>query len=147
MIKYALVCERGHGFESWFPDSESYDVQARRRLIGCPECDSSRISKAIMAPAIGNARRSAGEAEPKVPVALLDERQQRLRAMARELRREIETHTDDVGAKFPEIARSIHEGETPPRAIRGQATAAEAEALIEEGVGVMPLPFLPEEFN
>src|ERR1700676_5426972 len=142
MIKYALACEKGHSFESWFPDSGSYDVQARRGLIACPDCNSMRVSKAIMAPAIG-----AGRKEPIAPVALLDERQQRLREIARHLRKEIIANTDDVGAKFPQEARAIHDGEAPARSIRGQATLEEARALIEDGVGVLPLPFLPDEAN
>ena len=142
MIKYALACENEHGFESWFPDSDSYDKQALRGLIACPECNSTRVAKAIMAPAI-----AAGRPAPTAPVALLDERQQRLREIARHLRQEIITNTDDVGAKFPQEARAIHEGEAPPRSIRGQATLEEARALIEDGVGVLPLPTLPDEFN
>ena len=148
MIKYALSCENAHSFESWFPSSESYDVQARRGLIACPDCGSARVSKAIMAPAIvGGEKRHKRQDAPAAPVALLDERQQRLREVARQLRQEIIANSDDVGAKFPEEARAIHEGEAPARSIRGQATAEEARALIEEGVGVVPLPFAPEEFN
>jgi hypothetical protein len=149
MIKFALVCDQDHSFESWFPDGGAYDVQARRGLIACPVCHSTRVSKAIMAPAIVSrqkAERRPQEAAP-APVALLDERQQRLRDMARHLRKEILANTDDVGAKFPEEARAIHDGDKPARSIRGQATAEEARALIEEGVGVLPMPFLPEEFN
>jgi hypothetical protein len=142
MIKYALACEKGHEFESWFPDSASYDVQARRGLIACPDCNSTRVSKAIMAPAI-----AAGHKAPIGPVALLDERQQRLREIARHLRKEIIANTDDVGARFPQEARAIHDGDAPARSIRGQATLDEARALIEEGVGVLPLPFPPDEFN
>jgi hypothetical protein len=148
MIKYALSCDKAHSFESWFPNSESYDVQARRGLIACPECGSARVSKAIMAPAIvGGEKRRKREEAPAAPVALLDERQQRLREIARQLRQEIIANSDDVGAKFPEEARAIHDGDAPARSIRGQATAEEARALIEDGVGVLPLPFLPEEFN
>jgi hypothetical protein len=148
MIKYALSCDKAHSFESWFPNSESYDVQARRGLIACPECGSARVSKAIMAPAIGGGeKRRKREEAPAAPVALLDERQQRLREIARQLRQEIIANSDDVGAKFPEEARAIHDGDAPARSIRGQATAEEARALIEDGVGVLPLPFLPEEFN
>jgi len=149
MIKYALACEKDHSFESWFPDSESYETQARRGLIACPVCASTRVAKAIMAPAIvggQKAERRPIEASP-APVALLDERQQRLREMARRLRDEIVANTDDVGRKFPEEARAIHEGDAPARSIRGQATPDEARALIDEGVGVLPLPFLPDEFN
>jgi hypothetical protein len=149
MIKYALACEKDHSFESWFPDSGSYETQARRGLIACPVCASTRVSKAIMAPAIvggQKAERRPIEASPG-PVALLDERQQRLREMTRRLRDEIVANTDDVGRKFPEEARAIHEGDAPARSIRGQATPEEARALIDEGVGVLPLPFLPDEFN
>ena len=141
MIKYALVCDKDHAFESWFPDSASHDVQARRGLIACPECHSTRVAKAIMAPAVG------GRAATDAPVALFDERQQKMREFARHLRKEIIANTDDVGAKFPEEARAIHDGEAPARSIRGQATLEEARALIEDGVGVLPLPFLPDERN
>ena len=149
MIKYALVCDNDHGFESWFPSGDSYETQARRGLIACPICASIRISKAIMAPAVvsGQKAERKAEAAPAAPVALLDERQQRLREIARHLRREIMANTDDVGAKFPDEARAIHEGDAPARSIRGQATPEEARALIEEGVGVLPMPFLPDEFN
>jgi hypothetical protein len=149
MIKFALACDKGHGFESWFPDGAAYQQQAQRGLIACPECGSTRVDKAIMAPAIVGAVRPEREqdAAAPVPVALVDERRRALREAARTLRREIEAHTDDVGAEFPKIARAIHAGETPERAIRGQASRAEVEALIEEGVDVLPMPFAPDDFN
>ena len=143
MIKFALACERGHGFESWFPDGAAYDSQAKRGLIECPECDSRRIAKAPMAPAIVG----AVEAGTRAPVALLDRKQREFRAALGAVRRAIESQTDDVGAKFPELARAIHAGDEPERAIRGKASLAEAKALIEEGVEVMPLPLLPDEAN
>ena len=148
MIKYALACEKGHEFESWFPSAAAYDAQARRGLVACPECSSTRVAKAIMAPAVvGAARANVASAEAPAEVALLDRRQRSLRDAVRALRREIEANTDDVGTKFAELARSMHAGETPERAIRGQATGAEVEALLEEGVGVLPLPAAPEELN
>jgi hypothetical protein len=149
MIKFALACDKGHGFESWFPDGAAYQTQSRRGLIACPECGSTRVDKAIMAPAVlsgPRAERADREAAP-VPVALIDERQRALREAVRKLRREIEANTDDVGAKFPEVARAIHSGETPDRAIRGQASRAEVEALLEDGIGVLPVPFAPDDFN
>jgi hypothetical protein len=151
MIKYTLACDSGHSFESWFSDSRAYETHARRGLIACPFCASIRISKAIMAPAVLGASKdrapAVSETQPAGPIALLDERQQRLREIARHVRQEIIANTDDVGAKFPEEARAIHEGDKPARSIRGQATPDEARALIEDGVGVLPLPFLPDEFN
>jgi len=153
MIKYALACEKDHTFESWFPDSASYDTQTRRGLVACPVCGATRVSKTIMAPAVVGGRkpleRRPEHAEPASPgpVALLDERQQRLREMARRLREEIIANTDDVGRKFPDEARAIHDGDAPARSIRGEATLEEARALLDEGVGVLPLPFLSDEYN
>ena len=150
MIKFSLACDKGHGFESWFPDGAAYEKQARRGLIACPHCGSTAVAKAIMAPAVvGAARPARSEAEPSapVPVALIDERQRALRETMRELKREIEARTDDVGAKFPEVARAIHAGDAPERAIRGQASRAEIKALLDEGVDVLPMPFVPDEFN
>jgi hypothetical protein len=141
MIKYALVCEGEHAFESWFPDSESYEVQSRRGLIACPECNSTRVAKAIMAPAV-----AAGRA-PAAPLALLDERQRQMREFASRLRKEIIANTDDVGERFPQEARAIHVGDAPARSIRGQASLDEARALVEDGVGVLPLPYLPDDRN
>lgn len=152
MIKYALACDAGHDFNSWFPDGPAYDKQARRGLVACPECGSTRVAKAIMAPAVvsrsARARdeKPAGET-PAQPVALIDERHRALRQAVRALRQEIEANTDDVGAKFPEVARAIHAGGAPERAIRGQANREEVEALLADGVDVAPLPFLPEDFN
>lgn len=148
MIKYALVCEQGHEFESWFSDAAAYDLQARRSLIVCPECGSGKVAKAVMAPAIvGAGRADAAPGETSGEVALLDRRRRALRDAVTTLRREIEANTDDVGSKFAEIARSMHAGDTPERAIRGRASGAEVEALLEEGVDVLPMPIAPEEFN
>jgi hypothetical protein len=151
MIKFSLACDRGHTFESWFPDGAGYESQVRRGLVVCPDCNSKQVRKAPMAPAVLGGRRSrrpeADAPSETQPVALLDEKQTELRAALGALRREIEARTDDVGPKFPEVARAIHAGDEPERAIRGRATIAEARALVEEGVGVMPLPMLPDEAN
>ena len=148
MIKYALACDQGHEFESWFPAAAAYDEQARRGLVACPECSSNRVVKAIMAPAVvGAAHAKAASAQAPTEVALLDRRQRALREAVRALRREIESNTDDVGTKFAELARSMHAGETPERAIRGQATGAEVDALLDEGVGVLPMPPAPDDLN
>jgi hypothetical protein len=141
MIKFSLACERGHEFESWFPDSGSYEEQSRRGFVVCPECDSRRVAKAPMAPAVLTRR---GETRP---VALLDEKAKGLREAMTALRREIEARTDDVGAQFPTVARAIHAGEEPERAIRGQANLGEVKALLEEGVRIAPIPMLPDEAN
>ncbi len=144
MIKYALGCAEGHSFESWFPDSAAYEQQRKGGLVACPECGSKRVEKAIMAPAVMGAERAPGEAPAE---NLKDDRRRQARDTMARIRREIEANTDDVGAKFPEVARAIHLGEEPRRAIRGRASLDEAKALIEDGVEVMPLPMLEDELN
>jgi hypothetical protein len=144
MIKYALGCAEGHRFDSWFPDSDAYEKQRKRGLVACPECGDIRVEKAIMAPAVVGGERGAIEAPAEV---LTDDRRRHARDMIVRLRREIEANTDDVGARFPEVARAIHQGDEPERAIRGRASLKEAKALIEDGVGVMPMPVLADELN
>jgi hypothetical protein len=144
MIKYALACAEGHGFDSWFPDSAAYDKQRKRGFVACPECGSTRVDKAIMSPAVVGGERVPVEAGPEI---LVDDRRQRTREFLVRMRREIEANTDDVGAKFPQVARAIHLGEEPERAIRGRASQAEAKSLLEDGVGVLPLPMLEDELN
>ena len=144
MIKYALGCAEGHKFESWFPDSAAYEKQRKRGLVACSECGSVEVEKAIMAPAVVGGERVAVEAQGE---GLIDDKHRRAREMIARLRHEIEANTDDVGSKFPEVARAIHQGDEPERAIRGQASLAEAKALLEEGVGVMPVPVLADELN
>lgn len=143
MIKYALGCAEGHEFESWFPDSSAYEKLRKRGLVACPECGSTRVDKAIMAPAVVGADRAMVEK----PVEVLDDKRRQAREMIVRLRREIEANTVDVGPRFPEVARAIHQGGEPERAVRGQASVAEAKALIEEGVGVVPMPMLADELN
>jgi hypothetical protein len=136
MIKFSLSCDRGHEFESWFPDGASFDEQARRGFVTCPHCNSAHVSKAPMAPAIVSRERP-----------LIDEKAKAIREAMVALRREIEKRTDDVGEAFPQVARAIHAGEAPERAIRGQANIGEVKALLEEGVPVAPVPLLPDEAN
>src|SRR5271157_4680634 len=144
MIKYALGCAEGHTFESWFPDSAAYEKQRKRGFVACPECGSTEVDKAIMAPAVVGGERGAGESGPRIAV---DDRRRQTREFMLRMRREIEANTDDVGSKFPEVARAIHLGDEPERAIRGRASLEEARSLVEDGVSVLPMPMLEDELN
>ena len=144
MIKYALVCDKNHGFESWFSDSDSFDIQARHGFVSCPECDSAKVCKAIMAPAIA-ARLGEPMADAPAPTPVVDGPETAMRAKLRDLRRHFAEHTENVGQRFPAEARAMHDGDIAPRAIVGQATMAEARDLIEDGIAIMPVPILPED--
>ncbi len=153
MIRFTLVCDQAHEFESWFPSGAAFDEQARRGLVACPLCDSVRVSKAIMAPNVARTDRGetttppAGDADARQSVALVDDKMRALHAMVRELRDKIISQTTDVGAAFAEEARRMHAGEAEERPIRGQASVQEARALADEGISVLPIPVLPEDRN
>jgi hypothetical protein len=161
MIKYTLVCDEAHEFESWFRSSEDYETQVKRGFVECPSCKSTKVAKAVMSPNVARRDRgsrgrpepastqSAGEpsAEAPQPVALIDDGAKQVRAAIRELHAKLAETSVDVGEKFAEEARRMHEGETPQRSIRGQTSLQEAQALWEEGIPVMPIPTLPEERN
>jgi hypothetical protein len=103
-----------------------------------------------MAPAVvgaGRGKRAEATAQAQAPLAPADDKRRAFGQAIRALKREIEANTEDVGAKFAETARAIHFGEVPERAIRGQASGEEVEALLEDGVGVMPIPNTPDDLN
>jgi len=139
MIRYALACEEGHGFEAWFGSADTYDEQAEAQAILCPACGSAQVNKAPMAPYVAKRR-----AESPPPVSA---EQPKSYAMLRKLRAELTANSDYVGPKFPEEARKIHFEEAPGRAIHGEATPQEAQELDEDGVPIFPLPRLPEDQN
>lgn len=155
MIRYALLCARDHAFEAWFPDSDAFDRQSEAGQVACPACGDGQVRKAVMAPAV---RRSAGKravapapeapapAPPPAP-AIGDEAFTRMRAALREMHAKLKRDAVDVGPAFPEQARAIHDGELPPRAIYGTATDDEVRGLVEDGVGIMPIPALPDDRN
>jgi hypothetical protein len=160
MIRYALICQQGHEFESWFQDSATYDKQAKRGLVSCPHCGSAKVEKAIMAPRLSatakrrskaiEAPETAPEAAPApapAPVAMISPQEQEIRAKLKELRDHLTKNADNVGAKFPEEARKMYYGEIEHRSIYGVASPEEAKELSEEGIEFHPLPSLPDERN
>jgi hypothetical protein len=177
MIRYALNCDQGHAFESWFANSAAYDKQAKRGLVACPVCGSAKVEKAIMAPnlapklaaklgqgATGDQLPTAGPSmppppstpplqpapppsPPKTPVAMMSAAERELRHKLKELRDHITKNAHYVGPRFPEEARKIHYGEAEHRSIYGEASADEAKQLHEEGIEFHPLPILPDDKN
>jgi len=161
VIRYALACERGHDFESWFQDSAAYDKQAKRGLVTCPLCGSAKVEKAIMAPRLSVTAKkkpasvaaatptteSPAATAPSAPVAMISPQEQELRTKLKELRDHLTKNADNVGPKFPEEARKMHYGEIEHRSIYGVASPEEAKELSEEGVEFHPLPPLPDERN
>jgi hypothetical protein len=142
VIKYTLSCDGGHSFEGWFSSSADFDRQAERGLVSCPACVSVAIGKELMAPSVSTARR-----KDEAKVLTMDKARREAVAKIRELVTNIRENSEDVGTKFPEEARKIHYGEAEQRGLIGQATAEEAQALIDEGIEVAALPVLPDDAN
>ncbi|MGH6906784.1 MAG: DUF1178 family protein [Aestuariivirga sp.] len=147
MIRYDLVCDKSHEFDGWFRDSAAYDAQAGRGLLACPVCDSSKVGKQLMSPGVPVKSNRKTESTQKMMAGPIDPRVQMMIGMVREMRRSIEANAEYVGDKFTEEARRIHYSETIRRGIYGEASTADAKALIEEGIDVHPLPRLPEDGN
>ncbi|HEX4554729.1 MAG TPA: DUF1178 family protein [Xanthobacteraceae bacterium] len=158
MIRYTLVCERQHDFESWFANSAAYDKQAKRGLVACPICGSSKVEKAIMAPRLARSDKRIDvpptppaapvpAADTPAPVAMVSPQERELRSKLRELRDHLTKNAENVGRKFPDEARKMHYGEIEHRSIYGEASPQEAKDLHEEGIEFHPLPVLPDEHN
>jgi hypothetical protein len=138
MIRYALRCNGGHGFEAWFGTSSDYDDQAARGLVECPVCGSHGVGKQIMAPAVTGTRKSVGGPDPAKMQGMMMQ-------MAREVRSHVEQNFDYVGDAFAREARDIHEGRSEKREIYGEATPAEVRKLKDDGVPCAPLPPAPPD--
>ena len=165
MIRYNLVCAKGHEFESWFANSAAYDKQARRGLLECPNCGSTKVEKALMTPRLARTGKSEvaipappeavtapepaapAAPEPAAPVAVISPQERELRTKLKELRDHLVANSENVGQRFPEEARKMHYGEKKHRSIYGSASPDDAKALHEEGIEFAPLPVLPDERN
>jgi hypothetical protein len=154
MILFTLKCGSNHEFEGWFRDNVAYDRQQRRGLIACPECGSTAVEKAPMAPRLGRSHQGRSESPPPepqseapVPVTQAGDDAPPTPAQVRRalqiLRRHIERNCEDVGTGFAAEARRIHKGEAKTRGIYGAATQAETKALLEDGIEVASIPWVP----
>jgi hypothetical protein len=144
-----LQCRQGHSFEGWFGSQDDYDAQRARGLLTCPVCNDSEITKMLSAPRLNlghGAAPAVPAADVAAPVASVEARPAsgspvvQMQAALMQMVRHVMAHTEDVGMRFAEEARKIHYGEREERNIRGQATREETEALLDEGIDVLPLP-------
>ncbi len=148
-----LQCGQHHVFEGWFGSEDDFQSQLARGMVTCPLCGDASVTKMLSAPRLNlraaqtpaPASADTSTSTPTLPslqeVANLEPAQ--LQAALLKMVRHVVAHTENVGNSFPEEARKMHYGEAAHRNIRGHATPEETEALIDEGIAVMPLP-LPD---
>lgn len=125
-----LQCPHGHRFEGWFASTDDFEAQLSRKLVECPVCGATEVSRMPSAPRLnlsGATQTRAAESHA-------------LQAQVMRALREVLEKTENVGERFAEEARRIHYNEAPARSIRGVTTPEDAQALVEEGIDVMPLP-------
>ncbi|RFD20573.1 DUF1178 family protein [Komagataeibacter melaceti] len=148
MIRYQLRCDAGHEFEGWFPGSGAFERQAENNLLSCPQCGSSNVMRALMAPAVhtGGAPAPAAESPPPPPVTPPGHAPagvpDAVIALLQKMRETVEKHCDDVGDRFASEALGMHRGEKEARAIYGSMTEQEHAELDEEGVEVHSIPWV-----
>ena len=129
-----LQCRHAHAFEGWFASEDDFQGQLARGLVECPMCGDQEIGKLPTAP-----RLNLGAKEPaKQDVVATPDPDLQVEWL--KLMRHVMAQTEDVGERFAEEARAIHYGDAEERGIRGQASAEETRALLEEGISVLPLP-------
>lgn len=132
MIQFSLKCADDHRFDSWFKSSETFEKLLSAGMVSCTTCGSTDVQKALMAPKVRDSKKKSPSLTP-------DEQERALAA----LKKQVEQNSEYVGMNFAKEARDIHEGASPERAIYGEAKPEEAKKLIEDGVPVAPLPFVP----
>ncbi|MGN6375090.1 MAG: DUF1178 family protein [Sphingomonas sp.] len=137
MIVFDLRCGKDHVFEAWFASSAAYEEQREGGLLSCPLCGDGTIGKALMAP---NLPAKGNRSTPREPAAAPEAVKAAMAALAR-AQQEMLANSQWVGSAFATKARAMHEGEIDHAPIHGQASIAEAKALLDDGVAVAPLPF------
>src|SRR5689334_24975421 len=123
MIVFDLQCrDGGETFEAWFRSNAEFEDQQAAGLVQCPFCESSRVAKGPMA--------------PRVPRKSADGSFGKIAALQAEMLRDSRW----VGDEFADTARAMHSGEIEKAQVHGNATLADAKALIDDGIAVAPLP-------
>jgi hypothetical protein len=150
MIKFTLKCDADHSFESWFQSGDAFEKLLISGHLACSVCGSVKVKKSLMAPRVRPARNAvvpadAAETVETVQPMALSAPQSKAEAALAEMRKQVEENSDYVGGSFAKEARDMHLGDAPERSIYGTANAEQAKSLIEDGVPVLPLPFIPKE--
>lgn len=137
MIVFNLICSTcEYEFEGWFDNSSAFESQKKRKLINCPNCESSKIKKTLVAPNVGKKSNSKKTVNKKTIASNINK-----------IKKIVEDNFDYVGDQFTEEAKKIKYGETEDRPIYGEATIEQTKELIDEDISITPLPFQSSKKN
>ena len=131
MIRFQLKCDHDHQFESWFQSGAAFDKLVAAGMVNCVSCGSAKVTKTIMAPAVSTSSEIPAPKQTENTLAAMREK--------------VESTSDYVGKSFVKEARDMHDGIAPERPIYGEANLKEAKKLVDDGIPVVPLPFMPRK--
>ncbi|MFA8441315.1 DUF1178 family protein [Yoonia sp.] len=131
MIRFHLKCDQNHAFDSWFQSGDAFDKLVAAGMVTCTTCGSRKVTKSIMAPAVSTSSEITAPKPTENAIAAL--------------RDKIEATSDYVGTGFVKEARDMHDGVVPERPIYGEANLKDAKKLVDDGIPVVPLPFMPRK--
>jgi hypothetical protein len=132
MITFDLICGNGHSFEGWFDSRSDFESQCKKRLIACPQCNDTNVSRTLSTFAVKTPPNSGASEQNQMVMA---------KAM-QEMSRIIENKFDDVGTNFAKEALKMHYGVTEARNIRGTSSPEEEKTLKNEGVDFFKFPLI-----
>ena len=139
MIKYNLICEREHEFESWFSNSHEFENLKKKRLLECIYCSSKKIKKSIMSPMISNSC-NLETSQDKLEKVLSKEKQK-----LQQIRKYIEKNYEFVGKNFSKKVREIYYDKNNKKTIYGSTTPKEREELADEGIDLLSIPWIDKD--
>jgi len=131
MIRFQLKCDQDHQFESWFQSGAAFDKLVAAGMVNCVSCGSAKVTKTIMAPAVSTSSEISAPKQTESALAAM--------------RDKVEATSDYVGKSFVKEARDMHDGIAPERPIYGEANLQEAKKLVDDGIPIVPLPFMPRK--
>ena len=141
MIKYNLSCKNcSEDFDSWFANSKEYEKLKKYKYLNCPNCNSNKIEKSLMAPSIINNKIEKNKLNTKKHIEIKNK--------LKEYKKFIKNNFEYVGENFAHEARSIHyKTKKKEKGIYGKASIDEVNELLEEGIETEVVPWINDKEN
>ena len=139
MIKYNLICDNEHEFESWFSDSLEFEKLKNKKLLECIYCSSKRIEKSIMSPMVSNSNNL------ELPNNKFEREFLKEKKRLKQIRKYIEKNYEYVGKNFSKKVREIYYDKKSKKTIYGTTTPKEREELAEEGIDLLSIPWIEKD--
>ena len=141
MIKYNLLCKKcKYNFDSWFASSKEFEKLKKTAFINCPNCNSLKIEKSLMAPSIINNKKENKN--------LNSNKHLEIKKKLKEYKNFIKNNFEYVGDNFAYEARSIHYNNSKKnKRIYGNATTKDVKELSEEGIETETIPWINDNEN